>query len=52
MTRRSSRRSSVAVRRTVLGLLLGMPLVAQPVLAQESPPSDAYTVEVEETVVE
>ncbi len=52
MTRRSSRRSSVAVRRTVLGLLLGIPLVAQPVLAQESPPSDADTVEVEETVVE
>ena len=52
MTRRSSRRSSVAVRRTVLGLMLGMPLVAQPVLAQESPPSAADTVEVEETVVE
>ncbi|MCB4394384.1 BamA/TamA family outer membrane protein [Synechococcus sp. HB1133] len=52
MTRRSSRRSSVAVRRTVLGLMLGMPLVAQPVLAQESPPSEADTVQVEETVVE
>ncbi|MCB4400125.1 BamA/TamA family outer membrane protein [Synechococcus sp. MU1625] len=52
MTRRSSRRSSVAVRRTVLGLMLGMPLVAQPVLAQESPPTAADTVEVEETVVE
>ena len=35
MTRRSSRRSSVAVRRTVLGLMLGIPLVAPPVMAQE-----------------
>ena len=36
MTRRSTRRSSVAVRRTVLGLMLGIPLVASPVVAQEA----------------
>ena len=40
MTRRSSRRSSVAVRRTVLGLMLGIPLVAPSVMAQESIPAD------------
>ena len=44
MTRRMSRRSSVAVRRTVLGLVLGIPLVAQPGLAQD--------VQVEESVTE
>ena len=55
MTRSSSRRSSVAVRRTVLGLMLGIPLIGPPVLAQEAPPSDqpAEVEEmVEETVVE
>ena len=40
MTRRSSRRSSVAVRRTVLGLMLGIPLVAPPVMAQDATPAD------------
>ena len=40
MTRRSTRRSSVAVRRTVLGLMLGIPLVASPVMAQEAMPGD------------
>ena len=40
MTRRSSRRSSVAVRGTVLGLMLGIPLVAPPVMAQEAMPGD------------
>ena len=52
MTRRSSRRSSVAVRRAVLGLMLGIPLIGAPVLAQETPPSDADTVEAEEVVEE
>ena len=52
MTRRSSRRSSVAVRRAVLGLMLGIPLIGAPVLAQETPPSDADTVEAEERLVE
>ena len=51
MTRSSSRRSSVAVRRTVLGLMLGIPLIGPPVLAQEAPPSD-QPVEVEEMVEE
>ena len=36
MPRRSSRCSSVAVRRTVLGLILGIPLVAPPVMAQDA----------------
>ena len=45
MTRRTSRRSSVAVRGTVLGLMLGLPLIGPPVLAQESEPSTAETVE-------
>ena len=49
MTRRSSRRSSVAVRRTVLGLMLGLPLIGPPALAQETPPSEQVT---EETVTE
>ena len=40
MTRRSSRRSSVAVRRTVLGLMLGIPLVAPPVMAQDATSAD------------
>ena len=40
MTRRSSRRSSVAVRRAVLGLMLGIPLVAPPVLAQDATSAD------------
>ena len=61
MTRRSSRRSSVAVRRTVLGLMLGIPLTAPSMLAQEAPPVDGpveesitetETYEVEATVVE
>ena len=49
MTRRSSRRSSVAVRRTVLGLMLGIPLVAPPVMAQEAMPGDPVA-EAEEVV--
>ena len=51
MTRRSTRRSSVAVRRTVLGLMLGIPLVASPVMAQEAMPGD-QPVEGEAAVVE
>ncbi|WP_392345811.1 outer membrane protein assembly factor, partial [Parasynechococcus sp.] len=51
MTRRSSRRSSVAVRRMVLGLMLGIPLVAPPVMAQETTPAN-QPVEGEEVVVE
>ena len=49
MTRRSSRRSSVAVRRTVLGLMLGIPLIAPSVMAQEATPADET---VEESVTE
>ena len=56
MTRRSSRRSSVAVRRTVLGLMLGIPLVAPPVMAQDATPVDqpleGEEVMVDSTVVE
>ena len=51
MTRRSSRRSSVAVRGTVLGLMLGIPLVAPPVMAQEAMPGDPAA-EAEEVVGE
>ena len=56
MTRRSSRRSSVAVRGTVLGLMLGIPLVAQPVMAQEAmpgnPAAEAEDVVGEDTAIE
>ena len=45
---RSSRRSSVAVRRTVLGLILGI-LISPAVMAQEAPPADQP---VEESVTE
>ena len=51
MTRRSTRRSSVAVRRTVLGLMLGIPLVASPVVAQEATPGN-QAAEGEDTVNE
>ena len=51
MTRRSSRRSSVAVRGTVLGLMLGIPLVAPQVMAQEAMPGDPVA-EAEEVVGE
>ncbi len=51
MPRRSSRRSSVAVRRTVLGLMLGIPLVAPPVIAQEAMPGNQL-VDGEAAVVE
>ena len=51
MTRRSSRRSSVAVRGTVLGLMLGIPLVAPPVMAQEAMPGN-QAAEGEDTLVE
>ena len=51
MTRRSSRRSSVAVRGTVLGLMLGIPLVAPPVMAQEAMPGNPAA-EAEEVVGE
>jgi outer membrane protein insertion porin family len=51
MTRRSTRRSSVAVRRTVLGLILGIPLVASPVVAQEATPGN-QAAEGEDTVNE
>ena len=51
MTRRSSRRSSAAARRTAAGS--GIPLIGPPVLAQvEAAPSDSDTVEVEEVVEE
>ena len=40
MIRCSSRRSLVAVRGTVLGLMLGIPLVAPPVMAQEAMPGN------------
>ena len=49
MTRRSSRRSSVAVRRAVLGLMLGIPLVVPPVLAQDATSADQT---VEESITE
>ena len=51
MTRRSSRRSSVAVRRAVLGLMLGIPLVAPPVMAQDATPAD-QPLEGEEVMVD
>ena len=51
MIRRSSRRSSVAVRGTVLGLMLGIPLVAPPVMAQVAIPGN-QAAEGEDTLVE
>ena len=51
MIRRSSRRSSVAVRCTVLGLMLGIPLVAPPVMAQVAIPGN-QAAEGEATLVE
>ena len=51
MIRRSSRRSSVAVRRTVLGLMLGIPLVAPPVMAQDATSAD-QPLEGEEVMVD
>ena len=51
MTRRSSRRSLVAVRGTVLGLMLGIPLVAPTVMAQEAMPGN-QSAEGEEVVGE
>ena len=51
MTRCSSRRPSVAVGQTVLGLMLGIPLVAPPLMAQEATPWN-QSVEAEEVVVE
>ncbi len=51
MPRRSSRCSSVAVRRTVLGLILGIPLVAPPVMAQDAMQGN-QPAEVEEVLVD
>ena len=51
MIRRSSRRSLVAVRGTVLGLVLGIPLLAPPVMAQEAMPGN-QAAEGEVTLVE
>ena len=51
MTRRSTRRSSVAVRRTFLGLMLGIPLLASPGVAQEATPGN-QAAEGEDTVNE
>tara|TARA_B100000073_G_scaffold25138_2_gene19593 strand:+ start:320 stop:970 length:651 start_codon:yes stop_codon:yes gene_type:complete len=48
MTRRSSRRSKVNVRTGVLGLMVGLPLIGSPLLAQETPTA----AEAEEPVVE
>lgn len=49
MIRRSSRRSTVAVRQGVLGLALGLPLLASPLRAQEPEPQP---ISVEENVTE
>ena len=46
MTRRSTRRSPVAVGQGLLGLALGLPLTASPVLAQNSPAVEVEQVEV------
>ena len=51
MTRRSSRRSSVAVGQTVLGLMLGIPLVDPPVMAQDATLAN-QSVEAEEFAAE
>ena len=51
MTRRSSRRSSAAVRRMVTGLMLGLPLAAPAVMAQDARPA-GQPVEGADTVVE
>jgi len=56
MIRRSSCRPTVAVRQGVLGLVLGLPLLASPLRAQEAPadaaPAEVETTEVETTVTE
>ena len=46
MTRRSTRRSPVAVGQGLLGLALGLPLTAAPVLAQDTPVFEVEQVEV------
>ncbi|QNI50335.1 outer membrane protein insertion porin family [Synechococcus sp. RS9915] len=46
MTRRSTRRSPVAVGQGLLGLALGLPLTAAPVLAQDTPVVEVEQVEV------
>ena len=50
MTRRSSRRSTVAVRQGVLGLALGLPFIASPLRAQETPAAEP--IPIEESVTE
>ena len=50
MTPRPSRRSLVAVGQTVLGLMLGIPLVDPPVMAQDATPAN-QSVEAEDFVV-
>ena len=51
MTRRLSRRSTVNVRSGVLGLMLGVPLLAGPVLAQDAPTVGDAEEPVVETVI-
>ena len=51
MTRRLSRRSTVNVRSGVLGLMLGVPLLAGPVLAQDAPTVGDAEDPVVETVI-
>ena len=46
MTRRSTRRSPVAVGQGLLGLALGLPLTAAPVLAQDTPAVEVEQIEV------
>tara|TARA_B100002051_G_scaffold260006_1_gene280093 strand:- start:4194 stop:6431 length:2238 start_codon:yes stop_codon:yes gene_type:complete len=52
MTRRSSRRSTVAVRQGVLGLALGLPIIAAPIRAQETPAAEPVPIEESVTEVE
>ena len=47
MTRRSTRRSPVAVGQGLLGLALGLPLTAAPVLAQDTPAVEVEQVEID-----
>ena len=52
MTRRSTRRSPVAVGQGLLGLALGLPLTAAPVLAQDTPAVEVEQVEIDSVQVD
>ena len=52
MTRRSTRRSPVAVGQGLLGLALGLPLTTAPMLAQDTPAVEVEQVEIDSVQVD